>query len=433
MPDPIASVAIILLMVAANALYVAAEFATVGARRTRVQDAAESGDRNAQRLLRILKDPVRLDDYVAGCQVGITVSSLVAGSVGQASLTPLLSPLLGPVGGPVAAIGLVLVLITGLQVVLGELLPKSVALRHPERLALATLLPMRMSLWLFRPLIVLFNGSAALLLRLLRVDPGQGHTHVHSPEELEDLYRESAAGGLIDAAERDMVAGALNVDHRLVREIMTPRNRVVTTPANEPVGTALPRLAETPYSRFPVIGAFDDDVVGIVHLRSLFQAAERDPSQPVSAVMRAPTIVAEVMSVPLLWKTLREGGRHSAIVVNEYGSMAGMVTLEDALEEVFGELQDEFDHEEDPIVELDGRVTVLGSVLVETLNSRFDLNMPTDVVDTIGGWVWHELGRIPEVGDEVPLGEDGPVLRVEAVDRRAMRKGSFRLPERAAS
>jgi len=427
--DVLAPLLVILLMVAANALYVAAEFATVGARRSRVQESAESGHSTAAALLLILKDPKQLDHYVAGCQIGITVSSLVAGAFGQAQLTPLLSPLLGPVGGQVAAVIVVLVLITTLQVVLGELLPKTVALRYPEELALATLRPMQLSLWLFRPLIALFNGTAFALMRLVRLDTHHSHTHVHSPEELEDLYRESAAGGLIDASERDMLAGALNVDERCVREIMTPRNRLVFTPAAESVGEALPRLALTPFSRFPVTGESEDDLVGIVHLRAVFEAAERDPKTAVGALMRPPLVVAEMMTVPMLWQALRGAQHHCAVVVNEYGSIAGLVSLEDALEEIFGELQDEFDAEEEPIVVSDGRVVVQGAVLVEQLNTRFDLELPTDAVDTVSGLFWHELGRLPMVGDEIRFEEDGPVLRVDAMEHRAVRRASFDLPE----
>lgn len=418
-------VLVILVMVAVNALYVAAEFATVGSRRSRVQEAAENGNRAARDLLDILRDPKRLDTYVAACQVGITLSSLVAGSYGQAQLTPLLTPYFGAAGQTVAVL-VVLVLITALQVVLGELLPKTVALRYPERLALATLRPMQFSLLLFRPLIALFNGTAFALMRAWKLNVDHSHSHVHSPEELEGLYRESAAGGLIDASERDMLAGVLNVEERVVREIMTPRTRLVTVAGDLTVRQALMELANTPYSRFPVTGE-GDDVVGIVHLRSLYLVAETHPATLVSTVMRQPLIVAEVMSVPDLWRKLREAERHSAMVVNEYGSVAGMVTLEDALEEIFGEMQDEFDHEEEPISVQGGRVTVRGDVLVETLNSRFGLDYPEDEVDTVSGLIWNELGRLPAVGDEVQV-EGQPLLRVEAMEKRAVTRVSLTLP-----
>lgn len=418
-------VLVILVMVAVNALYVAAEFATVGSRRSRVQEAAENGNRTAVKLLGILKDPKRLDNYVAACQIGITLSSLVAGAYGQAQLTPLLTPYFGAAGQGVAVL-LTLVLITALQVVLGELLPKTVALRYPERLALATLVPMQFSQWLFTPLIKLFNGTAFALMRAWKLNADHSHAHVHSPEELEGLYRESAAGGLIDAEERDMLAGVLNVDNRVVREIMTARTKLLTVSAHVPIEDALRSLSGSPYSRFPVTEG--DEIVGMVHLRRLYLAAQRTPQAPVSSAMVAPLIVAEVMSVPNLWTHLRERGRHSALVVSEYGSVVGMVTLEDALEEIFGEMQDEFDQEEDPIAVQGQRVSVRGDVLIETLNSRFDLNLPTEDVDTVSGLLWLELGRLPLTGDEVVLEPSGIQVRVDAVERRAIRRASFDLP-----
>ncbi|MGM9323154.1 hemolysin family protein [Deinococcus aquaticus] len=420
---------VILVMVAVNALYVAAEFAAVGARRSRVQESAESGNRAAVTLLGILRDPQRLDTYVAACQIGITLSSLVAGAYGQSQLTPLLTPSLGPVGGEVAATVVVLILVTALQVVLGELLPKTVALRYPERLALATLRPMQFSLLLFRPLIALFNGAAFALLRAAKMDVQHSHAHVHSPEELQDLYRESADGGLIDANEREMLSGVLNVEGRVVREIMTPRTRTLTVPADLSVREALTRLAPSAYSRFPVTAATSEmgseEVVGVVHLRSLYLNAERSPDGTVRSVMREPLVVAEVMGVPDLWRRLRDSGRHSALVVNEYGSVSGFVTLEDALEEIFGELQDEFDQEEEPISVQGGRILVRGDVLIDVLNSRFDLDLPTDEVDTVSGLIWQELGRLPQPGDEVSVTSGDLIFRVEAMERRAVKRASF--------
>ncbi|MDQ3039577.1 MAG: hemolysin family protein, partial [Pseudomonadota bacterium] len=243
-------------------------------------------------------------------------------------------------------------------------------------------------------------------------------------------YRDSAAGGLIDASERDMLAGALNVDDRLVREIMTPRPRMLTVRGGNSVRDALLRAAESPYSRFPVVGEDRDEVTGVVHLRALFAACEREPTATVASIQREPLVVADVMPVPALWKTLRTAGRHGAIVVNEYGSVAGIVTLEDALEEIFGEMQDEFDAEEEPIVENDIGLSVRGDVGISLLNDRFRLGLPDADVDTIGGLVWHELGRLPEPGDEVAVSGTPHRLRVEDMDRQAVRRVSvLRGPE----
>jgi putative hemolysin len=420
---------LIAVMVTFNALYVAAEFATVGARRSRVQEAAEGGSRPASRLLAIMVDPARLDAYVAACQIGITLSSLVAGAYGQAQLTPLLEPALGNLGGRGAAVAIVLVAITATQVVLGELLPKTAALRYPERLAMATLVPMRVSQTMFRPLVAVFNGSAFKLMKLWNLRVDHSHAHVHSPEELAGLYRASAAGGLIDASERDMLAGILNVEARLVREIMTPRTRLVSIAGSTTVADALARLSGGPHTRFPVM--VGDDVAGIVHLRDLYLHARETPVTPVEEVARPVVAVGEFVRVPALWRILRDESQHCALVVNEYGDVAGLVTLEDAIEEIFGEVHDEFDLEDEPITHVGGRVSLRGDVLLSQLADRFGLRVEAQGVDTVGGLIWHRLGRTPAPGDVIVVTDDGPELRVDAMDRRSVTRASF--PDPAAT
>lgn len=414
-------------MLALNALYVAAEFATVGSRKSRIQVAAQEGNRPAAKLFEIVRDPVALDNYVAACQVGITLSSLVAGAFGQARLTPLFEPYFGSAGRAVAVL-ITLLIITALQVILGELLPKTAALRYPERLAIATLRPMQVSQVLFRPLVKVFNGSAFSIMAALGLKTDHSHSHVHSPEELSALFDESAAGGLIDATERDMLAGVLNVEQRLVREIMTPRRRLVGVHGAELVGDALDRLVETPHSRFPVWGDSTEDVVGIVHLRRLYLAAADDPAALVATLTQPVLEVAETLTVPALWGRLNQHERHSALVINEYGGVAGLVTLEDALEEVFGEVRDEFDVDPDPIVIDGGRVSVSGEVLLDDLNHRFDLSLPSDDVDTIGGLIWHDLSRLPVVGEVVEVGEHAIRVTIDAIDGNAIERLSFDEP-----
>ncbi len=434
---------LIFVMVGFNALYVAAEFATVGSRRSRIQENAEKGSGPANGLLEILRDPKRLDDYVAACQIGITLSSLVAGAYGQAQLVPLLEERLGSASRTVAVF-LVLIFITALQVVLGELLPKTVALRYPETLAIAALTPMRISQWLLHPLVALFNGSAFAIMRRLGLDIDHSHSHVHSPTELAGLYRDSAAGGLIDSDERKMLTGALSVTNRVVREIMTPRRRLVTIEAATPIADALAEFSASPYSRFPVTRD-GEEIVGVVTLRDLFLANEKGTAATVADVAEEPMVVSEVFEVPQLMNTLAQRSIHLAIVVNEFGSVSGMVTREDAVEEVFGELNDEFDNEPDPITLTGSEVSVRGDVLLAILNEQFDLDLPVDRADTVSGYVWHHLGRLPAVGDTVPLitgagdteidggigpdfGEPLAFLRVDAVDGTLVERVSFTLP-----
>ena len=434
---------LILVMVGFNALYVAAEFATVGARRSRVQESAEGGSGPAAGLLAILQDPARIDNYVAACQIGITLSSLVAGAYGQAQLVPLFEERFGGASRTVAIV-VVLLFITALQVVLGELLPKTIALRYPEPLAIATLTPMRISQWLLRPLVAVFNGSAFAIMRWMGLHIDHSHSHVHSPSELAGLYRDSADGGLIDSDERKMLTGALAVTNRVVREIMTPRRRLVTIDASVPISDALTELSASPYSRFPVTED-GEEIVGVVTLRDLFLANEERTAQTVADVAAEPMVVGEVFDVPTLMNDFAQQGIHVAMVVNEFGSISGMVTREDAIEEVFGEFYDEFDDEPHPITVSGGVVSVRGDVLLTTLNDRFNLALPVDRADTVSGYVWQHLGRLPAAGDTVPLIErstsfeadpsaataDDPsrTLQVDSVDGTLVERVSFNLPD----
>lgn len=417
------------VMLALNALYVAAEFATVGARKSRIQAEAQSGNGAAAKLFEIVRDPVALDSYVATCQVGITLSSLVAGAFAQSQLTPIFEPWFGSAGRWVAIL-VTLLIITSLQVILGELLPKTAALRYPERLAISTLRPMQISQTLFKPLVAIFNGSAFAIMRSLNLDTEHSHAHVHSPEELAALFNESAAGGLIDANERNMVAGVLNVEQRLVREIMTPRRRLTGVSGDTTIANALEELVGTPFTRFPVWSAEShDDVIGLVHVRDLYVQAKRNPDSPVASIVRPVLDVAETLTVPVLWNRLDENDRHCALVINEYGDVAGLVTLEDAIEEVFGEVRDEFDIDPDPIEVDMGRASVHGEVLLESLNQRFRLDLPTNDVDTIGGLIWHELSRTPMVGETVPLHSGDVLVTVDEMDGNAIERVSFDVSE----
>jgi putative hemolysin len=262
-------------------------------------------------------------------------------------------------------------------------------------------------------LIFIFNGTAFALMKLFRLHADHSHTHVHSPEELEALYRDSAAAGLIDSDERDLLSGALGVDDRAVREIMTPRVKMLSVAADAVVADALKAIIGSPYSRFPVRGAGEDDVVGIVHIRSLFLAQINEPETTVAEAMKPVSVVAEMMKVPALWQYLREKGQRSAIVINEYGSVAGLVTLEDVLEEIFGELQDEFDNEDEQFIQRKEGLSVRGDVSLAALSDRQQIDLPQEDADTVGGLVWHLLGHLPVVGERC-LFED-VILTVEAI------------------
>jgi CBS domain containing-hemolysin-like protein len=425
--------AVTTLMIAANALYVAAEFATVSARKSRLHQEAEAGNRLARILMPIIDDPHKLDNYVAACQLGITASSLVLGFYGQSAIATAIVPLFMNFGGELAAQSIsavvVLIFLTILQVVLGELLPKSIALRYPERLAELTAIPMTWSLVLFRPFIALFNGTGVLILRILGVPPAAAHTHLHAPEEIEMLVAASAKGGLLDRDERELLDNAFQMSEKTAADIMVPRTSVVAAPLSMPVADQLAQIVREGYSRMPLYRSSIDDIAGFVHIRDLYRlyvGGETD----VQGVLRKAPLVPESASAADVWNRLRQEESYVAIVFDEHGGTAGMITVEDMIEEIFGNVEDEFDGEVIAMTSgVDGRIVVAGDESIADVNEEYHLQLPTENVHTIGGLIIEALGREPHQGDEVTIA--GVSLRADVVAGHAVRQVGMRLPEPA--
>ncbi len=410
-------------MIAINALFVAGEFSSVSARKTRIAQLADEGSALARTLLPILQDRKKLDNYIAASQVGITLSSIVLGIYGERQIAPLLVPWLdrlplGLASGAIAAT-LVLAFLTILQVVLGELLPKSIGIQYPERLALITVLPVKWSAdYLLKPLIVILNGSGALILRLLGIAAHHEHAHVHSPEEIVILVRESHRGGLIDADERQFLQNVFRSSRTPAGDIAIPRNRMVAASIDKPVGRVLEMAAESAFTRIPVYEHHIDQIVGFVHLRDLFALQRSKPDASLRSILRPVPYVPESLSLPALWDRLDQTQSYLAIVLDEYGGTAGLVTREDLIEELFGELQDEFDEERALITPAgEGRVVVRADMLISNLNDMLEIDLPSDAAATVGGLIMERLGQVPRVGDTVEI--EGIILQVEAVAHNA--------------
>jgi CBS domain containing-hemolysin-like protein len=339
---------VVALLVLVNALYVAAEFATVSARRTRINQMAAEGNRLARKLLPVIRNSQALDRYVAACQIGITASSLLLGAYGQNILADRLATLLTGIGNlavPAAhslAVTSMLLLLTGIQMVLGELIPKSIAIQYPERLALATVLPMRWSLRLFQPLIWLLNGSGNLLLRALRINVSETHTGAHSPEEIELLAADSQEGGLLTPDARHMLRNALRLRDLTARQIMTPRSRIVAAPENISVSDLLPICSQTGFSRIPIYRDNMDQIIGFVHIKDLLRSRVRG-YDTTAEILRTATYISVTMPVIDIWEKLASQRQYIALVSDTHNCIAGLITYEDLIEQVFGELQDEFD------------------------------------------------------------------------------------------
>lgn len=334
------------LLILANALYVASEFGAVSARPSKLQRLAEEGQGLARALLPVVQDPAKLDRYVAASQIGITLSSLVLGAYGQSELAPLIAPLfddLGDTGHAAAestAAGIVLIGLSVTQMILGELVPKSVAMQFPHQTAIATAIPMRWSLRVFRPFIWLLNGSGLAILKLLGVS--HTHRHIHSPREIEMMIAESGKSGVLEPEERRWLHRALGLGVRRARDVMVPRESVTSVDFEASVEELLSLAIECPYTRLPVRRGSIDDVVGIVDTKDLaLRLATGQRVQRVKDVMRPVLSVSENLAAPRLLALLREHHVQQAVVTGPSEKVLGIVTLEDVLAEVFGSLSDE--------------------------------------------------------------------------------------------
>lgn len=337
---------IILALVLINALYVAAEFAAVSASRPKIKQLADEGNVSAQRLLPVLGDVRSLDRYVAACQVGITLSSLVLGAYGQDALSGLIAPFFDDLegfeteaaGGTAAVV--ILIILTAFQLVLGELLPKSIALQYPIKTLLNVSHPMSWSLKLLHPFIQLLNGSGHLILRMFGMSQTP-HRHVHSADEMQMLISESHEGGLIETEEHERLSQALQLENRKVSEIMIPRSQIKALNVSANLDSILQSMGETPFTRWPVYEGTLDQIIGIAHARDIARLA-LDPSKPfeLKKVIRKPLTVHAGMTTDDLLSVMRIEHKQLAIVINEYGTPIGLVGISDVLDELMGDIQE---------------------------------------------------------------------------------------------
>jgi putative hemolysin len=433
----------ILILILINGLFVAAEFSTVSARRTRISQMAGTGNRLAKILLPIMEDSASLDRYVAACQLGITASSLILGALGQnyiavafelpiTNLLVALEPVIGSTGvsTPEAAAAVagtisvtaVLIFLTTLQVVLGELFPKSVAIQYPEMVALGTAVPVSWSVQIMRPLIWFFNGSGSLILRLFGFESHGTHAKAHSPAEIEILVTESHEGGLLNDEKRQMLRNAFRLRELTARQVMVHRTRITAAPVESSVVELMQIALEVGHTRIPLYQDSIDNFIGFVHIKDVFRLHVTGKDY-LAEILRDVVYVPETMPVVDVWETLSNKRQYMAVVFDEFGGTAGLITFEDLIEEIFGELQDEFD-DESALISLDaeGRIYLRGDLLVSDVNEYLNLNLP-DVADTLGGLILSELGRPPEVGDEIPTGD--ALIRVETMDDRSVTEVSL--------
>jgi CBS domain containing-hemolysin-like protein len=415
------------LLTVGTAVFVAVEFSLVALDRPTVQRAIDSGDRRAEVVLGSLR---RLSTQLSAAQVGITLTTLVLGylatpSIGRLLQTPLSA--LGLSGGTLTSVAatLALVIATLFSMVFGELLPQFLGISAPLATAKVVAMPVRVFAVVAKPLIYVLNGSANLALRAMGITPQEELSGARTPQELASLVRRSAEQGTLDEGTARLVTRTLGFGEQTAADVMSPRARATSIERTATADDVLRLARSTGHSRFPVTGEDWDDIDGIVHVkRAIAVPHDRRPDVPVSALMVPPLLVPETIRLDPLLLLLRESGLQLAVVVDEYGGTAGVVTLEDVVEEIVGDVSDEHDRSRTTGREMtDGSWTVPGLWRPDEVRERLGAPLPDGpAYETSGGYVMAELGRVPVVGDAVAL----PGWRVTVLAMDGMRVDRLR-------
>lgn len=406
-------------LLVANAFFVGAEIALLAARRTRVEELADAGDRRAKRALEALQE---LAITFSGAQLGITMCSLGLGAIAEPAVAGLIASWLSPLelsqrAVTVISFAIALSIVVFLHMVLGEMVPKNLALAQAERLSLRLARVFGWFVTLFRPLIVGLNAAANGLVRLTGTEPVEEIGLVHTPDELALALRESRRHGMLTAVDARVLTSVLALSEIDAEAAMTPRIDLVTVDADATVEEILEVAATTGYTRLPVRDGDLDHVVGVIHVKDLLIADEADlAGRTAGDLVRALPAVPESRDLEHLLVSMRDTRAHVALVVDEYGGTAGVLTLEDVIEELVGDIADEFDGEEGPASRSDGAWVVPGTFRRDELERLAGLRLEDDQAETISGVLTSRLGRLVRRGDEVT--HDGWTLRVLTVEGR---------------
>jgi putative hemolysin len=398
------------VLIALNAFFVAGEYGLVTVRRTRLEELQEQGNRRARTAMRVTDDPPR---FITGMQLGVTLTSLGIGALGEQALSKAFDPYFATA----LAVVLAFLIITFFHVVLGELVPKGVALGHSEGTALWVAGPVRAFLGLFSPFVWVLQRATEVVLRLFGLEPPGAERDIYTEAELKLLVPRSTETGEIEHDEREMLYKVFDFAEKEAADVMVPRPQVVALSIDMPPDEALQAVIHSPYTRYPCYRDNLDDIVGVLHVRDLFSAlndvglARVDLEQ----VVRPPFIVPETKDLGALLAEFRRLNQHMAIVVDEYGGFEGIVTLEDLLEEIVGEIEDEFDLPDESVEHVnESTIRIDGTFPIDDFNEQFDRSLPDEDYHTVAGFVFGLLGHAPVENDEVEFNHQRfKVLQVE--------------------
>jgi CBS domain containing-hemolysin-like protein len=416
--------AAVMALVAANAFFVAAEFALVAARRTRIEAMVRRGDAKAKAVKKAVQS---LDRYISGTQLGITLASLGLGWIGEPAVARVLEAAFHNLPRPLDLIAthavattVAFLLITFLHIVLGELAPKAIALVYPEATSRWVAWPLIHFTAITNPFIWTLNGTANWLVRLLGARPVSESERVHAPEEILMLLEQSQKSGRIARQDVKFIEGVFEFTEKTAKDVMTPRTEVVALANSLTIREAADQVARAGRSRYPVYRSSLDDIVGVVHAKQILSRLLTDPDDRVESIAREALFVPGSREVEDVLADMKSLKTHMAIVLDEYGGTAGIVTMEDLLEEIVGQIYDEYDRGEPaPVTAVDG-IVLPGSLEIQQANERYKLELPDREYQTLGGYVFGKLGRLPKPGDRVPV--SGGVLEVMEMDGKRIGK-----------
>lgn len=427
MSDLLILALVVTVLILLNGIYVAAEFAVISLPKIKIEQMAAQGDVAARRYLEIISNSMSQDRYIAVAQMGITLVSLGLGMYGEHKLAGLLVPWLESFGSLSVALShtlatiIALLFLTYWHIVVGEMVPKSLALLHPIPTAKALWWPMKLSEWVFAPLSLILNAIGNLMLKMMGFPVSQDLVTVYSPDELRMVFDESRDGGLLKPEQAEMLERVIDFGIRPIRQVMVPRTRIIGLPKEGTVREALALLVAEEYSRLPVYDGDRDNITGIVHVKDLFAALRRgEQDRPVSELQFSVEYLPDSLALDEALELLRERNAHFAVVVEDRGGTAGIVTVEDLIEELFGDIQDEFDFEEQALVQLetdgwkvDGQVSLFE--LEEVVGRPVT---PVQDSETVAGLLFALHRKVPEVGEKVE--HDGLSFEVLEVEQHTV-------------
>ncbi|WP_024620033.1 hemolysin family protein [Paraclostridium bifermentans] len=397
------NILLVFFLVFLNGFFVATEFAMVKVRKSRIETLIIQGDKRAKRTLIVVKD---LNSYLSACQLGITLASLGLGWVGEPAILRLLMPIFNLFNLPSSlehsiAFIIAFSIITGCHIVFGELVPKSLAIISPEKIALSTAFPLIFFYKLTYPVMWIFNHSTNWILKVFGLSQVDEHESVHTDEEIKLLVEESYNHGLVDKTELTLVDNIFDFSDKTVKEIMVPRTDITNIFIEDSFDDIIDFTLKEQLTRYPVCKENKDNVIGFIHIKDLYKQKIEGSNQEIKNIIREIKLVPESMLISDLLKIFKKDKVQVALVIDEYGGTSGLVTIEDILEEIVGEIQDEFDEEEDSIIKCeDNSYIVDGKVLIEDITEFLYIDIEDEHIDTIGGWAYAQLDSYPKVNDK---------------------------------